>query len=392
MDNRADHRGRTDEALRRADRPHVGPARRRYLWTDVFAVCNFLGLARATGDSSYEELALRLIDQVHHELGVTVPTNLSVQDGLSGLSDRLAEAHPTFGGLRIGKPMPERGSTEPFASRARVGARWSVLSLPHQVDARARSSGRGRPDRSSSTSGLASSPTRRTVVHLRPPRREADELEAQHRPIEAARSVDGTTRSARRSCGPACSAAQQRTHSAHRRAELSERPPISGDRSPGARDGRSPRTWWAPCRCLPVGALAPGRSSFPAARRCRTGLDTTWAKPSYRPRRRSPGVSRAWARDRLAGVPALEFQAGLRPEEPHRNRRASSLRSEIESSWMRPAHRRTPTWTAHEDINDVMLATSLVPEGFLAIDVGTGARKRSGDDGSASRPELPFTD
>lgn len=41
----------------------------RYLWTDAFAVCNFLGLARATGEARYSDLALQLVDQVHHVLG-----------------------------------------------------------------------------------------------------------------------------------------------------------------------------------------------------------------------------------------------------------------------------------------------------------------------------------
>ena len=41
----------------------------RYLWTDAFAVCNFLGLGRATGESRHTELALRLVDRVHHVLG-----------------------------------------------------------------------------------------------------------------------------------------------------------------------------------------------------------------------------------------------------------------------------------------------------------------------------------
>jgi len=41
----------------------------RYLWTDAFAVCNFLGLANVTGEERYRELALRLVDQVHHTLG-----------------------------------------------------------------------------------------------------------------------------------------------------------------------------------------------------------------------------------------------------------------------------------------------------------------------------------
>ena len=42
---------------------------KRYLWTDAFAVCNFLGLAQATGEERYTALALRLIDQVHQVLG-----------------------------------------------------------------------------------------------------------------------------------------------------------------------------------------------------------------------------------------------------------------------------------------------------------------------------------
>jgi len=68
-----------------SDRP-----RRRYLWTDAFAVCNFLRL----GDT---ERALRLVAQVHETLG-----------GLDG------SGHPTRGGLRIGKPEPERGPDEPL--------------------------------------------------------------------------------------------------------------------------------------------------------------------------------------------------------------------------------------------------------------------------------------
>ena len=35
----------------------------RYLWTDAFAVCNFLGLSRMTGEKRYTELALRLVDR-----------------------------------------------------------------------------------------------------------------------------------------------------------------------------------------------------------------------------------------------------------------------------------------------------------------------------------------
>jgi hypothetical protein len=39
----------------------------------------------------------------------------------------------------------------------------------------------------------------------------------------------------------------------------------------------------------------------------------------------------------------------------------------IESFWRAPEQRRTQTWSEHRDINEVMLATALVPEGFLVL-------------------------
>ena len=39
----------------------------------------------------------------------------------------------------------------------------------------------------------------------------------------------------------------------------------------------------------------------------------------------------------------------------------------IESFWLDPEHRRSRTWAEHRDINEVMLATRLVPEGFLVM-------------------------
>ena len=57
---------------------------------------------------------------------------------ISGLSEAEGEAHPTRGGLRIGKPLPERAAGRAAGRAARVGARRAVLPLPHEVDARAR--------------------------------------------------------------------------------------------------------------------------------------------------------------------------------------------------------------------------------------------------------------
>jgi hypothetical protein len=39
----------------------------------------------------------------------------------------------------------------------------------------------------------------------------------------------------------------------------------------------------------------------------------------------------------------------------------------IETFWLEPRNRKTNTWTEHCDINMVMLATSLAPDGYLAV-------------------------
>jgi len=46
--------------------------------------------------------------------------------------------------------------------------------------------------------------------------------------------------------------------------------------------------------------------------------------------------------------------------------RYASLGSEIETFWLSSEHRNASSWLEHRNINDVMLATSLAPGGFLA--------------------------
>ncbi len=85
---------------------------RRYLWTDAFAVCNFLTLYRQTGDEEYRRLALDLIDQVHAVLGkhrVDDPRT----GWISGHNEATGARYPTAGGLRIGKTLNERKPDEP---------------------------------------------------------------------------------------------------------------------------------------------------------------------------------------------------------------------------------------------------------------------------------------
>jgi len=88
-------------------------APRRYLWTDAFAVCNYLGLSRATGERRYHTLALALVDQVHSVLGRHRHDDPRT-GWISGLSEAEGTRHPTAGGLRIGKKLPERGPHEPY--------------------------------------------------------------------------------------------------------------------------------------------------------------------------------------------------------------------------------------------------------------------------------------
>ncbi len=89
---------------------------RRYLWTDAFAVCNFLELYRHTGDETYRQLALRLVDQVHRVLGRHREDDPRT-GWISGLDEHEGTMHPTKGGLRIGKEMNERRPADPMDDR-----------------------------------------------------------------------------------------------------------------------------------------------------------------------------------------------------------------------------------------------------------------------------------
>ena len=85
----------------------AGKTQRRYLWTDAFAVCNFLELHRQTGEEKYKHMALRLVDRVHSILGRHREDDPRT-GWISGLDAQEGKMHPTIGGLRIGKPMIER--------------------------------------------------------------------------------------------------------------------------------------------------------------------------------------------------------------------------------------------------------------------------------------------
>jgi len=99
-------------ALRTGLEPAGGPVR-RYLWTDAFAVCNYVGLFVEEADAEALGLALRLVDETHRVLGRHRPDDAR-SGWISGLDDDGGASHPTLGGLRIGKELPERRSGEPY--------------------------------------------------------------------------------------------------------------------------------------------------------------------------------------------------------------------------------------------------------------------------------------
>ena len=72
---------------------------KRYLWTDAFAICNFIQLYKQTKDKSYKKLAIDLMDQVHKTLGKYRKDDENREGWLA------SRKHPTKKGLRDRKSV-----------------------------------------------------------------------------------------------------------------------------------------------------------------------------------------------------------------------------------------------------------------------------------------------
>jgi hypothetical protein len=363
---------------------------RRYLWTDAFAVCNFLGLARETGDEQYQALALRLVDQVHHTLGRHRQDDPRT-GWISGLAAREAEAHPTRGGLRIGKAMPERMADEPFDERLewdRDGQYYHYLTRwMHALDRVARvmrqprfnlwarelaASAHAAFTYSASGAGRQYRMYWKMSIDLARP---LVPSMGQHDPLDGYITYLGL-----RAAGPV---PDEATGGPHLGMEIEQLAAMVD-----AGDFTTPDP-------LGVGGLlvnayllrelmrqgAPAKASL---------LETllTAALAGLRHYARSDDLQQPSA-DRLAfrelglaiGLHALTEMARLEKECPDHPAASAGtraliralmdympLREVIESWWRDPLHRENETWVGHRDINEVMLATSLKPEGFLGLD------------------------
>ncbi len=288
-----------------------GAPQRRYLWTDAFAVQNFLALGQ-------RELADELVGRVHHVLG-----RHRDDDGrrgwISGLSDVEGEAHPTLGGLRIGKPLPERAEGERIDQRIewdRDGQYFHYLTKWMQALVAAGHVAWARE--------LAETAYRRFVHGSRMYWKMSIDLSrpqvasmGQHDPLDGYLTA----------------------------LELGL-PDLAGDY----------RRMIDPEGLATDDPLGLGGLLVDAARL--TALDRDRALQAAIVRAGALGLAR-YIRGPDLRMPAerrLAFrEIGLAIGLPREDR----LRAQLVAFWTDPAHRRTHTYREHEDINDVMLATAL---------------------------------
>ena len=185
-------------------RPRRSP--QRYLWTDAFAVCNYLGLFRTDRQHGLPRTG-PAADRPGAPCPGQVPDDDSRTGWISGLSPEEGEEHPVAGGLRIGKSLPERRPGEPYDEQPewdRDGQYYHYLTQWMHALCRA---GRVTGDPVYTRLGGRACPDRSCRVHVRDPGgRMTHVLEDEHRPLPAAGPFDGAARPARRA-GNLCRAA-----------------------------------------------------------------------------------------------------------------------------------------------------------------------------------------
>jgi hypothetical protein len=365
---------------------------RRYLWTDAFAVCNFLGLARATGEEHYTELALRLVDRVHHTLGRYHPDD-GRSGWLSGLDETDGAAHPTRGGLRIGKQLPERPAGEAFDEQLeweRDGQYFHYLTKwMHALDQVARAT--RQPRYNVWARELAATAARAFTCWpvAGPPRLYWKMSVDLSRPLVASTGqhdpLDGFI-----------TCAQLRTTAA-RSASLDAGPDLKEELAGLAKMAEAGEWVTADplgigsllmdaCRVeqlVAAGALANSDLLCALLAAALDGVEQHGERNdlgerasrrlAFRELGLAVGLQAITPMDK--GMPAApgvfakaaDLHALLAALRPH-----AGLAASIESFWLDPANQWAPSWSAHLDINEVMLATSLVPEGCLLLHPATG--------------------
>ncbi|WP_455210492.1 hypothetical protein [Kaarinaea lacus] len=361
----------------------------RYLWTDAFAVCNFLGLARLTGDERYTELALVLIDQVHHTLGKHRSDDPRT-GWISGLSMQEGEHHPTQGGLRIGKKLPERGPQESFDEQLeweRDGQYFHYLTKwMHALDQVARATGKpqynlwARELAATAYNAFSYMPTsgrgpRRMVWKMSidlaralvPSMGQHDALEGY---ITGVQIISTKADLVKSSDGPNLANEISGFSAMVNKTELTTADPLG--------IGGLLIDAYRADQLLRQGAEIDDQLVESLLSASLTGLDyyTRSAElqlsAEYRLAFRELGLAIG-----LHAVELMKQATDDNVQHPSLSAAARTLlnsltrympiRDKIESFWRNPQHHQASTWLEHLNINEVMLATSVAPEGFLVL-------------------------
>lgn len=359
----------------------------RYLWTDAFAVCNFLGLARLTRDAEHQQRALELIHQVHHVLG-RHRADSSSQGWLSGLDEAAGETHPTLGGLRIGKKHPERRPQEPFDERLewdRDGQYFHYLTKwMHALDQAARAAAE---PRFNLWARELAQVAHNAFVFKDPrsgQRRMAWKMSTdlsrplvpsmgQHDPLDGFVTCVQLEATASRSptpvAGPHLTTAMTDFWALLCKVDAVTEDPLGlgGLLSDAWRIAQlMPQSQFDGIPLL-LDLLTAAQQGLLAARQ-----NGEWTRPAaHRLAFRELGLAIGlWGLEQLQRHPLISGDGS--ENTPLRGSvkalaRQLPLKDEIISFWARPEHQQSRTWLEHRDINEVMLATALEPDGYLLL-------------------------
>jgi hypothetical protein len=369
----------------------LSPARkspRRYLWTDAFAVCNFLGLYHETGEETFRRLALQLVDQVHDTLGRHRGDD-SRTGWISGLDEQEGRKHPTLAGLRIGKELNERGPRERFDERLewdRDGQYYHYLTKwMHALHGVSRAIG----DLAYNTWAIELAKTAHAKFAYASPSGGTKRVYWKmsidlSRPLVTSMGhhdpLDGFVTYNELQAAAARDSRKSMVIDLH--AEIADMAQICKGKD------------WATDDPLGIGGLL--FDAFRVSQMMESGdfeqndllealLESSLIGLGSFVRQNSLNLPSTY---RLAfrefglsiGLRAIETMEGLIEQSPGSFRRRGPLRSllkglsrhaglrkVIETFWLEAANREAESWIGYRDINRVMLATSLAPDGFLRL-------------------------
>ena len=357
---------------------------RRYLWTDSFAVCNFFELYRRTNDSGFLKSALALIDQVHETLGRHRPDDVR-KGWISGLSEKEGRGHPTAGGLRIGKALPERRPEEPPDDRLewdQDGQYFHYLTKwMHALERASRVTGDANFNRMARE--LAHAAHVRFVYRASPggPMRMYWKMSIDlTRPLVASMGhhdpLDGlityyelSAGSGAKSPGPDLKTGIDELSFLCRNRDWTTDDPLGlgGLLADAYRAGQLILSGVAAMRELLEDIISSARAGLKVFIRTKPLNLPSYYRLPFREFGLSIGLKAAAKLDTLMADNPLSFSAVNVADRMEDILRFGPYARTIEDFWLDPANQQADTWTEHRDINEVMLATSLAPDGFLTV-------------------------